>query len=344
MPRTELDIWNVALALVGDFGIVPEASKTALSASAADPVVIELTAHGYSSGDRVLARDFDQMVQLNGRVHEIDVVNANSFRLVGEDGSAYTAESSGGTVAKLPSARYVAQVYLQWPFARDEVLRAHPWNCAEKRVRLARLQSSKTITGATKANPVVVTAAAHGYSSGDTVLLENLGGTVELNDRYFDVTVLTSSTFALNGEDGTEYTTYTSGGTAKKALTPLKPDFGYAYRYSLPSDYIRELEAEGSREAWQVVGQEVHSDDGPTLPMRYIYRLKDPAVYDSHLAQTLAARLALDISVRLTEPGSSKREDLRRGYDLLLREARMVDAQEASVNAPPADDWELARL
>lgn len=344
MPRTEVDLWNVALALVGDFAIVLEGTKTASSATAANPVVVTSASHGYSSGDRVLLRDFDQMTQVNGRVFEIDVVNANSFRLVGEDGTGYTAETTGGTVARLPSARYVAQVALQWPFARDEVLRAHPWNCAEKKTRLARLQAPKTVTGASAANPVVITAAAHGYSSGDLVLLENLGGMVELNSRYFGVTVLTSSTFSLNGEDGTTYTAYTSGGTAKKALTPLKPDFGYAYRYSLPSDYIRELEAEDSREGWQVVGQEVHSDDGPTLPMRYIYRLTDPAVYDSLLAQTLAARLALDISMRLSEPSSSKREDLRRGYELLLREARMVDAQEASVNAPPADDWELARL
>lgn len=70
------------------------------------------------------------------------------------------------------------------------------------------------VTGATQANPVVITSSTHGLSNGDEVLLENLGGMTELNDRYFVIAGVTTNTFELYGEDGTGHTAYTSGGTA----------------------------------------------------------------------------------------------------------------------------------
>lgn len=46
-----------------------------------------------------------------------------------------------------------------------------------------------SVTGITNANPAVVTVSSHGYSSGDTVLLENIGGMDEVNNREFVITV-----------------------------------------------------------------------------------------------------------------------------------------------------------
>lgn len=73
----------------------------------------------------------------------------------------------------------------------------------------------RTITGITKASPAVVTtSAAHGYSTGDRVLIDNVAGMTEVNAKQFIVTNLTGTTFALNGVDSTDYTTYSSGGTS----------------------------------------------------------------------------------------------------------------------------------
>jgi hypothetical protein len=77
----------------------------------------------------------------------------------------------------------------------------------------------KTITGATAANPVVITSTAHGLSNGDEVYITGVSGMTQLNGRNFKLTAVAANTFALtdlNGIaiDGTGYTAYASGGTA----------------------------------------------------------------------------------------------------------------------------------
>ncbi len=83
-------------------------------------------------------------------------------------------------------------------------------------ISMAGFQATKAVTGATKANPAQITVVAHGYTTGSTVRLKNLGGMVELNDRLFTITSTGANTFTLNGVDSTGYTTYTSGGTAER--------------------------------------------------------------------------------------------------------------------------------
>lgn len=78
-----------------------------------------------------------------------------------------------------------------------------------------------TITGISTATPGVVTAAGHGLSTGDRVIITKVVGTIasEVNNRSFVVTVLSSSTFALYDVYGNPITTvgtYTSGGQIDK--------------------------------------------------------------------------------------------------------------------------------
>jgi len=79
------------------------------------------------------------------------------------------------------------------------------------------LASTKAITGATAANPVVVTATAHGYTNGDIVKVANVVGMVQLNNRAFVVANVTTNSFELKGVNGTNYTAYVSGGDSYKA-------------------------------------------------------------------------------------------------------------------------------
>lgn len=74
-------------------------------------------------------------------------------------------------------------------------------------------RASGTITAATAANPVEITSNSHGLSNGDLVYIENVGGMVEINDRFFTVANASTNTFELSGENGSGHTTYTSGGT-----------------------------------------------------------------------------------------------------------------------------------
>lgn len=76
------------------------------------------------------------------------------------------------------------------------------------------------ITAATKANPVqITTSTAHGLATGDEVHIDNVGGMTEINNRDFVITVVDSTNFSLDGEDGTGHTTYTSGGNAWLIVT-----------------------------------------------------------------------------------------------------------------------------
>ena len=79
-----------------------------------------------------------------------------------------------------------------------------------------------SISGATKANPVVVTTAAvHGLSDNDKVSISGVVGMTEINANvyYAKVTGYSTTTFALYSDsslstsvNGTGYTTYVSGG------------------------------------------------------------------------------------------------------------------------------------
>jgi hypothetical protein len=82
----------------------------------------------------------------------------------------------------------------------------------------ACVQKTQAITGATAANPVVITSNNHGLQTGDTCTITGVVGMVEINDRTFTVTRVDANEFSLDSEDGTLHTAYTSGGTFAAAI------------------------------------------------------------------------------------------------------------------------------
>lgn len=90
------------------------------------------------------------------------------------------------------------------------------------------VEPSKTITGATNANPGVITSTAHGFVDGNWVEILNVGGMTQLNRRVFIVAGATANTFQLNtvlgaAVDTTAYGTYTSGGVVARIYTIATP-------------------------------------------------------------------------------------------------------------------------
>ncbi len=76
--------------------------------------------------------------------------------------------------------------------------------------------SSKSITGATQANPVAITSSNHGFSNGDVVWISGVNGMWQINNRAFTVANRTAHTFRLSGVNGSSYSSYSSGGTIRK--------------------------------------------------------------------------------------------------------------------------------
>ena len=77
--------------------------------------------------------------------------------------------------------------------------------------------SAKTITAITNANPAVATSVAHGYTTGDEILITS--GWEDITDSVVKITVLTADTFSLTGVDASNTGFYPAGtgtGTAQK--------------------------------------------------------------------------------------------------------------------------------
>jgi len=73
---------------------------------------------------------------------------------------------------------------------------------------------AKTITAATQASPVQITAATHGFETGDIIMITGAGGMTQLNDKMYRITVTDADVFTLDGCDGTAFAAFTTGGTA----------------------------------------------------------------------------------------------------------------------------------
>lgn len=77
------------------------------------------------------------------------------------------------------------------------------------------IASTVTINAITKASPgVVTTGSAHGYSTGDYVLM-TVSGMYQVNYRVFRISAASGSTFTLEAENTTDYGTFVSGTSQK---------------------------------------------------------------------------------------------------------------------------------
>ena len=86
------------------------------------------------------------------------------------------------------------------------------------------VEAADTITGITNANPgVVTTSAAHGYSNGDSVIINDVEGMTEVNGQEYIVANVAATTYELSGVDTTSFGAYTSGGISEKVVEVASP-------------------------------------------------------------------------------------------------------------------------
>lgn len=69
-------------------------------ATAANPVVVSASRHGFQNGDRVWIRGVQGMTQINDRVFVVTGRTNNTFQLQGVNGRNYNGYRSGGTVTR----------------------------------------------------------------------------------------------------------------------------------------------------------------------------------------------------------------------------------------------------
>lgn len=117
----------------------------------------------------------------------------------------------------------------------------------------------KNITGATKANPVKITANAHGFSNGWTVRIKNVNGMTQLNNNNYAVAGAAANTFNLSGINGTGYNNYSAGGNVGRLCTT--PGCEY-YRFTNASGGTNTFEV--STCVSERTGSYAYTDDPPS--------------------------------------------------------------------------------
>ncbi len=148
-------------------------------------VVTTNGAHGFATGDKIFIDCMSGMTQVNGRVFTITSVTTTTFSL-GVDTTTYITYVTGGSASKAIS--------------------------------------SPAISSITKANPgVVTTSVAHGLVTGDKIYIDDVAGMTQVNGLFYSITVPAGDTthFQLGVDtSGGGYSTYSSGGNARKYVSP----------------------------------------------------------------------------------------------------------------------------
>jgi hypothetical protein len=153
-----------------------------------------------------------------------------------------------GGISTRPGSKYIAEVKDSSaaarliPFEYNDA-QAYALEFGDQTLRVikagAQVELANAITGATQANPCVITATGHAHLDGDTVTIAGVTGMTELNGNSYTVANATANTFELSGIDSTAYTAYSAGGTSTGPVgfsTPYAAADLFGIRYSQSGD------------------------------------------------------------------------------------------------------------
>lgn len=135
-----------------------------------------------------------------------------------------------------------------------------------------------------------------------------------------------------------------AGARVELAKNAAAPAFEFANAYDLPADCLRvRAILDGEADDWKVEGRQIVTDLGDPIQIKYTRRVTDPAQFDPLFVAALAARVAADIALSLSE-STAKAQGLWQLYMGKLQEAWKNDAQEGQPDALPQGSWLGARF
>lgn len=266
---------------------------------------------------------------------EVDLANMALQRL-GQPVIATMTESSR-------DANIVNQLYDQ---NRDFCLGITNWDCLIKRQTLTRA-GKITISAATAADPVHLTASGHTYIANELVTVEDAGGMTQLNNVIFRVFAAGTDTLTLYATDGTSingvsYGAYTSGGSLYRY-----PGNDFSYAYDLPTDCERVLavldDTFGKDTSYRWVHQRTFLyTDMENAGAEYVKQETDPSLYESDLVEVIVARLAWFIGQRI----HADKDIIARCYgefQASAARAKLTNAQGSRDEGEPSALWAKVR-
>lgn len=121
------------------------------------------------------------------------------------------------------------------------------------------------------------------------------------------------------------------------------PAYEYTTKFALPTDFLRLIDTNMlDSSEYKVEGRFILAH-ASTLAIRYIARIADPNEFDWLFIEALAARMAAELAVSLTD-NRQLSVDLFNLYQGKIAEARSIDAQEGSPDNITADTWLESRV
>lgn len=150
------------------------------------------------------------------------------------------------------------------------------------------VESSKTITGITQANPGVVTSAAHAYSNGDQFYISGVVGMTQVNGLRYTAANVAANTLELSGVSTAAYTAYSSGGIMERIYTVATP---------WPSSVLFDLKFTQSADVLYVTH--------PSYQARKITRTSDTAWTVSTLSNLDGPYLSVNTSATTLTPSGT---------------------------------------
>lgn len=234
---------------VKDGGIITHAAVNITGITKANPAVVSAT-NTYSNGDRVIITGVSGMTEVNNRQFVVANASGSSFELQGVDSSSYGTYSSGGTSAEIVelTTTYTADQLDELRFTQTNdtlyvVHGSHPvrkitrsshtaWTLTTPTINTGPFRTingnrdltitptfpTATITGATQANPCVLTVSSHTFAVGETITISGVSGMTQLNGNSYEITAQTATTLTID-VDSSGFTAYSSGGSAVVAAT-----------------------------------------------------------------------------------------------------------------------------
>ena len=121
----------------------------------------------------------------------------------------------------------------------------------------------------------------------------------------------------------------------RRSLAPdsESPAFDWDFQFTLPADpyCLRVLRLDYLDIEFRVEGRKIVSNES-SINLIYIARVTGPNEYDTLLQESIAARLAADVSFTLSQ-STSLTQNMFNLYESKLKEARFVDATEGTPGA-----------
>lgn len=163
------------------------------------------------------------MPEINEKQYKItEVINNYTFRVDVMDSSKFSEYDSGGRCQRVIPFTAIMKKFN--PFVQSDKKVRCGWLYMYVDTSDTRLTRNVAISDASNTDPCVITTFLnHNFQTGDQISFFGMVGMTELNGNTYLITVLTPTSFSLNGVDATGFGVYEPGGYATVPV-PCKLD------------------------------------------------------------------------------------------------------------------------